>query len=342
MNVLLIFLFFAFISPAFGESMVIGITPTAVQIPGGEKGIGFDDLVYSSELHKVLVPAGHTGKLYLIDPVTYAMTTIDGFSSSAQFQKGHHVGISSSDEGDGYIFVADHGTHQLDAVDVKTSKIVAQASMTASADILRYVPVNHEVWVTEPDEKDTKQIEVFSFVPGVNPSLTHTMFITVPDGPESLTIDYTHQRAYTNLGDKVGVLDLKSHSILSQWPNTCDESRGTAVDEARGILFVACKEGKAVSFDLQSGKMLSSIKVGEGPDLVYYNPGLAHFYISGAKSATISVIGVSAQGRLSLLGTGIAAERSHCVVGDDQNNIWVCAPHVGQLLRYKDIYPLIK
>ena len=52
---------------------------TAVAIPGGEGGIGFDDLVFSPELHKVLVPAGHTGKLYLIDPTTFAMTSIGGF-----------------------------------------------------------------------------------------------------------------------------------------------------------------------------------------------------------------------------------------------------------------------
>ena len=71
------------INPVFAQSSGSSLQSTAVSIPGGEGGIWFDDLVFSSQLHKVLVPAGHTGKLYLIDPVSFAMTSIGGFSSSA-------------------------------------------------------------------------------------------------------------------------------------------------------------------------------------------------------------------------------------------------------------------
>src|SRR5450631_1533465 len=110
-------LLIAMINPTFAQSSDI-LKSTAVPIPGGEGGIGFDDMVFSSELHKVLIPAGHTGKLYLIDPVSFEMTSIGGFSSSAEFQKGHEVGISSADEGEGFLFVADHGKHQLVAVDL--------------------------------------------------------------------------------------------------------------------------------------------------------------------------------------------------------------------------------
>jgi hypothetical protein len=37
-----------------------------------------------------------------------------------------------------------------------------------------------------------------------------------------------------------------------------------------------------------------------------------------------------------LLAQAKADQRAHCVVGDDQNNIWVCDPPRGQLLRFKD------
>ena len=115
----LILIFAAMINPVFAQSSDSSLQATAVAIPGGEGGIGFDDMVFSSELHKVLVPAGHTGKLYLIDPVSFEMTSIGGFSSSADHKKGHEVGISSADEGEGFIFAADHGKHELVAVDLK-------------------------------------------------------------------------------------------------------------------------------------------------------------------------------------------------------------------------------
>ena len=44
--------------------------PAKLALPGGDGGIGFDDLMFSPALHRVLAPAGRTGKLDLIDPNT--------------------------------------------------------------------------------------------------------------------------------------------------------------------------------------------------------------------------------------------------------------------------------
>ncbi len=336
----------AAVHPAFAQTSHASLTSTAVAIPNGQEGIGFDDLVYCAQLHKILVPAGHTGKLYLIDPVSMAMDSIGGFTSSAHFQKGHHTGVSTADEGDGYIFTADHGTKMLMAVDMKTGKVAAQTPLMGQPDIIRYAASQREVWVTEPD--DLKQIEIFRFngIPSQNPKsalpLEEAAIIKVHDGPESLTMDDIHQKAYTNLGDNTAIIDLKTHTVANQWPSTCQKSRGTAIDEGGNVLIVACAEGKAVSFDLnQNGKLIGSLSTGPGSDLVYFNAQLSHFYITGSKDASLSVLGVSAKGELSLLGTGKAATRAHCVVGDDQNNIWVCDPPDGQLLRFKDNFPKI-
>ena len=38
-------------------------------------GIGFDDVQWSDELGRVIVPAGRTGNVFLIDPDSLALTT---------------------------------------------------------------------------------------------------------------------------------------------------------------------------------------------------------------------------------------------------------------------------
>jgi len=330
-------------NPVFAQSTDTSLQSTVVAISDGKDSIHFDDLNYSTHLHKLLVPAGHTGKLFLIDPVTYSMTSITGFSSSPKEVKGVDVGITSADEGEGFIFVADHGSQNLDAVDPKSGVIVAMAPLADDVDFVRYVDVNHEVWATEPDSKQKKIIEVFKFTAGDKPMLSHSLDITFTQGPESLTIDRTHHRAYTNLGKLATSIDLNTHKVVAQWPNSCEKSRGTAVDEQKGFLFVGCGEGKAVVLDLnQNGKQVGSLTTGAGVDLIDYNPSLSHLYITSSKSATLSVLGVSPKGELSLLGVGQAVNRAHCVAGDDQNNIWVCDPHQGQLLRYKDAFAAIK
>jgi len=330
----LIVMFAGMFSPTLAHSAGSSLQSTAVSIPGGEGGIGFDDLAFSQELHKVLVPAGHTGRIYLIDPSSFAMTGIGGFTSSAVFQKGHEVGVSSADEGEGFLFTADHGRHQLVAIDLSSGVAVSAVDLLADADYVRYVGTSHEVWVTEPH---AKHIEIFHFS-ATDRSLVRTaIMMFANEGPESLVIDPLRGRAYTNLGPQAAALDLVAHSVISKWPNDCEKSRGDALDAQRGFLFVSCAEGKAVVFDLNKGnKEISFLATDPGPDVISYNAKLSHLYFTSSKDATLTVLGVSALGQLSVLGQAPADKRAHCVVSDDQNNIWVCDPPRGQLLRYKD------
>jgi hypothetical protein len=68
------------------------ITPIA--LPDGTGGIGFDDLCYDPTLDRLLVPAGRTGKLDLVDPQTLVVTSISGFSAQPRFSGGHDEGIT--------------------------------------------------------------------------------------------------------------------------------------------------------------------------------------------------------------------------------------------------------
>src|SRR6266567_1693484 len=83
------------------------IQPKPIPLPGGSAGIGFDDLGYSAELGQVLVPAGRTGNLDLVDPKTLAITTIGGFSAQANYGGGHGEGTTSADAGGGLLFATD-------------------------------------------------------------------------------------------------------------------------------------------------------------------------------------------------------------------------------------------
>ena len=145
-------------------------------------------------------------------------------------------------------------------------------------------------------------MEVFKFSGGDHPIFESTMLIPVPDGPESLVIDHLRGKAYTNLGHKAAAIDLESHTIVGTWPNGCAKSRGDALDEQKGFLFVSCAEGKAMVFDLnQDNKEISNLATDPGPDVISYNSKLSHLYFTSSKNATLSILGVSAQGELSLL-----------------------------------------
>ena len=314
------------------------IQPTPVPLPGGSGGIGFDDLGYDEQLGLVLVPAGRSGNLDLVDPKTFAITSISGFSAQAGFGGGHGDGTTSVDGGHGWLFAIDRSRKQVDVADPANRVIIHSAPLHGDPDYIRSVELTNELWITEPDQD---QMEVFVLADDGSPTPTYSAVIPIQGGPESLVIDETRSRAYTHLwaGQTVAV-DLNTRTIVAQWPNGCGASRGIALDETRGFLFAGCSEGKAVVLDVNhDGQQLSSLEQGSGVDVISYNPTLKHLYVPGASSATMGILDVSADGKLTLLGVADTASGAHCVTADDQGNAWVCDPDRGQLLLIKDPFP---
>jgi sugar lactone lactonase YvrE len=221
-------------------------------------------------------------------------------------------------------------------VDPSLAAIVADAPLAGGPDYVRYVATTREVWVTEPS---SKQIEVFSLPTQGKPQPTSVGTIRFDDGPESLVIDGTRKRAYTHeWGSKSHAVDLTSRKIVATWANGCAGSRGIALDEKRGFLFVGCEEGKAVVLDVDhDGRVLASLSPGvAGVDIIAYSPSLGHLYLPGESSGTIAFLAVAPSGGLSTLGIAAAASGSHCVAADDRGGVWVCDPDHGRLLYYRD------
>ncbi|HET6371736.1 MAG TPA: hypothetical protein VFG76_00370 [Candidatus Polarisedimenticolia bacterium] len=316
------------------------LTATPFTLPGASGGIGFDDLMFSPRMKRVLIPGGRTGNLYLIDPAAKEVESIGGFSVKDASKGGHGEGITSVDMGNGWIFASDRTALRLDVVDPASRKIVAGAPLASSPDYVRFVGPS-ELWVTEPGED---RIEVFTLPAGDAPVPAHAAFIKVPGGPESLVIDASHGRAYTNLWEEATVvIDIKTRAFMAHWPNGCTGSRGLAFDARRGFLFVGCSEGKATVLDVEhEGKILDSMSDGSGVDIVAFDGDLSHLYLPGGKSATMAILGVADTGKLSLLGSVKTAAGSHCIAVDDNHQAWVCDPQGGRLLLVADTLPRIR
>jgi hypothetical protein len=310
---------------------------TPLAIPNGSEGIGFDDLGFSPELRKVIVPAGRTGNLVLIDPGSNKMEEIGGFTSQPAFGGGHGEGVTSADVGRGGIFATDRDEKTLDLADPVSKKILAKTKLAAGPDYVRYVGATNEVWVTEPH---ASQIEIFSLPEHGFQEPNHAATISLPNGPESLAIDNARGRAYTNLwSDTTIAIDLRKRDIVARWKNGCRGSRGIALDSMRGFLFVGCKGGKLETLSLKDGHQLGEASSGDGVDIIAYASSLHHAYLPGGDSGTMAVIGISASGKPTVLTTVTTAKGSHCVTNDDLNNAYICDPRNGQLLVFHDSLP---
>jgi len=307
-----------------------------IPLPDGAGGVGLDDMGWAPSLGRIVVPAGRTGRIDLIDPSGGPMTEIPGFSVTAA-GTGHGGGTTSADEGPGLLFATDRTAGEVVAVDEKAGKIVARAKLAGGPDYVRWVEATHEIWVTEPD---AEKIEIFRLGSGFPPAIEHAGFVSVPGGPESLVIDGARGRAYANLWKAETVaIDLKARAVAARWKNGCGGARGLAIDRRRGFLFAACTEGRVVSFDVENGKTLGSAPAPDGIDIIDYNAALGHLYVPGAKDAQLAVVAVSKSGELSPLGRLPTAPRAHCVASEPGGGIYVCDPPHGAVIALEDTFP---
>jgi DNA-binding beta-propeller fold protein YncE len=305
-----------------------------VQLPGGEAGIGFDDLQYAPGLRKVLVPGGRSGRLFLISPGSREIAFVDGFTSKTSYTGGHGDGTTSACEGGSLIYASDRGSRSVKIVDPAAGKIIASVALANSPDYVRCLPEAHEIWVTEPGKE---QIEVLVLADDGR-SAKQSATVAVPGGPESLILDARRMRGYTHTWKGTTyVLDLKLRAVAGKWSNGCEGARGIALDEKRGFLFVGCEEGKAVVLDTATGKVISSLRTGPGVDSIRYGAELEHLYVPGGDSADVSILGVSASGQMTLLGKVKTGPDAHTAAFDPAGHaVFIGLPEHGQVLMVQD------
>lgn len=310
-------------------------THAVIKIPGGGRGIGFDDVGYGATLNRITVPAGVTGNLVLIDPANDALTVIPGVSATPAHSRQHREGTSSATYAEGYLFASDHDPDEIVAIDPHIRTIVGRTRLAGGPDYVRYVARTHEIWVTEPGKQ---QIQVFKLSVGSKPMLAPETAIHIAGGPESLEIDNQRDRAYSNLWkSKTVEMELSTHKVMAEWPNTCKGSNGIALDEAHDHVFVACGEGKVVTLaPVEHGKVLASAPAGAGIDIISYSPRLHHLYVPGARSATLTIFDVSDAGVLKPLAVYKTAKHAHCVTDDNAGHVFVCDPGAGDILKIND------
>jgi len=308
--------------------------PVPVPIPGGEGGIGFDDLVYSAPLRRFIIPGGRTGSVFLMDPASRGLEAVGDLSKVAHWKGGHGEGPTSADARADTLFVADRTTKRLFALPLGGKGTMAAAPLGSDPDYVRWVESTSEVWVTEPD---AAAIEIFRF-DAKKPALVHSGSVPVRDGPESLVIDTAHGRAFTNTWhDRTLAIGLRERSIVGQWKNGCKDARGLDADREHGLLFVGCSEGMATVIDTAGkGKLAAQATTGAGVDIIAYVPSTRRLYVPAGRVATLEAFEVQPDGALRSLWRAPAAQHSHCVAADDGGHVVVCDPPRGRVLLYQD------
>src|SRR5262249_10289974 len=162
---------------------------------GGADGVMMDYLACDRERGILWVPAGNTGSLDMLEAGTEKLTRIQGFPTAEVERRGQKrtVGPSAASVGEGDVYVGNRANSKVCAVDVKTQKIGACATLESMPDGVAYVTATKEVWVTTPRDGSLTILDASK--PG---TLAVKTTMKLEGSPEGYAVDSSHGVFYTN------------------------------------------------------------------------------------------------------------------------------------------------
>jgi len=190
------------------------------------------------------------------------------------------------------------GENKASVVDLKTLETIVKLDTGTNPDGFVYEPGQHEVYLFNGGSSSASVINVKDA----------KVVATVPLGgkPEFATADTAAGRVYNNLEDKsaVVVIDTKTHAVVATWPITGGTGpSGMAIDTAHHRLFIGCDNKVMAMMDSTTGKVITTIPIGEGVDANAFDPGTQLAFASCGGSGTTTIAHEDSPDKLTVVQT---------------------------------------
>lgn len=233
-------------APAFAQSTY----KLEREIPIGGEG-GWDILTIDSAAHRLYL--SHSTKVVVVDLEKNAV------AGEIADTPGVHGFVAVPEVGRG--FSSNGKEAKVSVVDLKTLKTIAKVETGESPDAIVYEPKHGEVYAFNHRGSSATVID----------AKTNKVVATIPLGgsPEFAAVDSAAGRVYVNIEDKseVAAIDTATHKVVATWPLAPGESpSGIALDAAHHRIFSTCDNKLVTMLDTESGKVVGTAPIGDGPD----------------------------------------------------------------------------
>src|SRR5215208_8106371 len=185
----------------------------------------------------------------------------------------------------GRLFAAAAGSHDVAVIDAENLEVIAHTGQIGFPDGLAYAPQTQQVFVS--DESGGGEL--------VNDAATNAVVTTTDIGGEAGNTQYdagsgcivvavqsANQLAFIDptIDEVVGRFDLGAG---------CETPHGFLIDAPPRLAFVSCEDNALlVVLDLQAMAVTATYPVGDGPDVLAFDPDWRRLYVA-SESGTVSV-----------------------------------------------------
>lgn len=179
-------------------------------------------------------------------------------------------------------YISDGGANEVVVFDRKTRTIVTRVPAGTNPDGIVFEPFTQTVWAFNGRSKNATVID----------DATHKVVATVPlPGKPEFPVADGKGNVYDNIEDlsQIAHIDAKTHTVLASWPIApCEGPSGLAIDKQHDRLFAVC-DGKMAVVDSNTGKVVATPTIGDGPDAARFDPKHQLAFSSNGEG-TLSVV----------------------------------------------------
>jgi YVTN family beta-propeller protein len=270
-----------------------------VPLPGG--ATRFDYQSFDPQSGRLYISHMGDGRLVVFDTKAQKVAAdLDGFRSVT-----------------GVLFVPDlnrvyasaAGSHEVVVVDAANLKVLARISGAEFPDGLAYAAPEGKVFVSDESGRADLVIDA-----RVNRRIGR---VALGGEAGNTQFDPVGNRIYVAVQtrNEMAAIDPKTDQVVERYPPPGSaHPHGFYIDAPRRLMFVSCEgNAKLLVVDMRSMKVTSVHNVGDGPDVLAFDPGLLRLYVS-SESGVVPVFDEK-NGELQERGE-IRAPNAHSVAVD--------------------------
>ena len=201
-----------------------------------------------------------------------------------------------------YGYITDGGANVVRVFDRKSHAVVSSIPAGTNPDGAVFEPVTETVWAFNGHSKNATAID----------TKTNTVVATVglPGKPEFPVAD-GKGTIFANIEDMSEIvrIDAKTHQVTATWPLApCESPSGLAIDVAHRRLFSVCDNKLMAVVDTNTGKVIATPAIGDGPDAAGFDANRQLAFSSNGEG-TLTVVKEDSPSKFTVLQT-LATKRS--------------------------------
>jgi YVTN family beta-propeller protein len=205
------------------------------------------------------------------------------------------VGIHGTAFVGGRAYVTEGGANRVAVVDSKSLAKLSTIPVGTRPDGILYDPASKRIFTFNGGSSDATAVDPSSGAVVGTVALGGKPEAAASDGAGTIFVNIENKNELVAFD--ANTLAVKAHYPLAP----CESPSGMSMDTAHGRIFSVCDGGVMTVADAKTGKIVTTVKIGNGPDASRFDPATGLVFSSNGETGTLTVAHEDSRGSFSVV-----------------------------------------